>query len=171
MVLNCHSKSALDVAQTPELRQKLASEHRGHQLLEACRQADPSKVKKCLSSSNNSSSSGAAAAAQQQQQPPPQNPSVIAENPLSFRHPYSGDTALHCACASPFPKRKGVADLLCRRGAGLNDKNKEMLTPLHVAADKSHYDVMDVLLNHGAKVRTSYKTCCSSPLKHSVDCR
>ncbi len=27
------------------------------------------------------------------------------------------------------------------------------LTPMHVAADKCHYDVMDVLLKHGAKVR------------------
>ena len=26
------------------------------------------------------------------------------------------------------------------------------MTPLHVAAEKSHYDVMDVLLKHGAKV-------------------
>ena len=34
------------------------------------------------------------------------------------------------------------------------------LTPLHVAADKSHYDVMDVLLKHGAKVR--YLHCNSS---------
>ena len=34
------------------------------------------------------------------------------------------------------------------------------LTALHVAADKSHYDVMDVLLKHGAKVR--YLHCNSS---------
>ena len=27
------------------------------------------------------------------------------------------------------------------------------LTALHIAADKAHYDVMDVLLKHGAKVR------------------
>lgn len=27
-----------------------------------------------------------------------------------------------------------------------------LLTPLHLAADKSHYDIMDVLLKHGAKV-------------------
>lgn len=26
------------------------------------------------------------------------------------------------------------------------------LTALHIAADKAHYDVMDVLLKHGAKV-------------------
>ena len=35
----------------------------------------------------------------------------------------------------------------------MNDKNKEFLTPLHLATDKSHYDVMELLLKHGAKVR------------------
>ena len=34
----------------------------------------------------------------------------------------------------------------------MNEKNKEFLTPLHVATDKSHYDVMELLLKHGAKV-------------------
>ena len=29
---------------------------------------------------------------------------------------------------------------------------KEFLTPLHVATEKSHYDVMELLLKHGAKV-------------------
>ena len=45
-----------------------------------------------------------------------------------------------------------VLDSLIRKGANLNDKNKNLLTPLHLAADKSHYDVMDALLRHGAKV-------------------
>ncbi len=71
---------------------------------------------------------------------------------VNFRHPYTGDAPLHCAAASAHPRRKAVADLLCRRGAALSDKNKEMLTPLHLAADRSHYDVMDLLLKHGAKV-------------------
>lgn len=29
---------------------------------------------------------------------------------------------------------------------------RSFLTPLHIAADKSHYDVMDILLKHGAQV-------------------
>ncbi len=45
-----------------------------------------------------------------------------------------------------------MTEALIRKGANLNDKNKEFLTPLHVAADKSHYDVMDVLLKHSCKV-------------------
>ena len=34
----------------------------------------------------------------------------------------------------------------------MNDKNKEFLTPLHCSVDKSHYDVIDVLLKLRSKV-------------------
>ena len=34
----------------------------------------------------------------------------------------------------------------------MNERNKDFLTPLHVAADHSHYDAMDILLRHNAKV-------------------
>ncbi|KAJ9596393.1 hypothetical protein L9F63_012556 [Diploptera punctata] len=122
-LLNCHSKSAIDVAPTRELQERLAYEFKGHCLLEAARQADPAKVKKYLA------------------------PDVV-----NFKHPYTGDTPLHCAVSSPYPKRKQVLETLVRKGAHLNEKNKEFLTPLHVAADNSHYDVMDALLRHGAKV-------------------
>ena len=54
--------------------------------------------------------------------------------------------------SSPFVKRKQVADLLVRRGAALNEKNKELLTPLHVATDCNHADAVELLLKHGAKV-------------------
>ena len=124
LALNCHAKSAIDVAHTPDLKERLQTEYKGHVFLEACRQADLSKVKKGLGADT-----------------------------LAFKHPYSGDGALHCAVASPFPKRKSVVEALCRKGANLNDKNKELLTALHAAADKSHYDIMEVLLKHGAKVR------------------
>lgn len=88
----------------------------GHTLLEACRQGDPQKVKKAYA------------------------PEIV-----NFRHPFSQDTPLHCAAGSPFPKRKSVVETLCRKGANLNDKNKEFLTPLHVAAEKSHYDVSGIV--------------------------
>lgn len=42
--------------------------------------------------------------------------------------------------------------MLIRKNAALNEKNKDFLTPLHVATDHSHYDVMDILLAHNAKV-------------------
>jgi len=122
-LLNCHSKSAIDVAPNRELQEKLSSEFKGHCLLDSCRQGDPQKLKKYLTA-----------------------------DIINFKHPYTGDNCLHCAVSSPFPKRKAIVESLCRKGCNLNEKNKEFLTPLHVATDKSHYDVMELLLKHGAKV-------------------
>lgn len=122
---NCHNKTALDVAATKELQEQLAYEFKGHSLLEGCRQVDLARVKKHLS------------------------PEVV-----NFKHPYTGDTPLHCAVSSPFAKRKHITEFLIRKGANLNDKNKDFLTPLHTAADKNHFDVMEILLKNGAKVNT-----------------
>lgn len=123
-LLNCHSKTAIDVAPTRELQERLAYEYKGYCLLEAARQSDLAKVKKYLS------------------------PEVL----VNFKNPYTGDTALHAAVTSVYPKRKQVVETLIRKGAHLNEKNKDFLTPLHLAADNSHYDIMDVLLRSGAKV-------------------
>ncbi|XP_063992926.1 poly [ADP-ribose] polymerase tankyrase [Diachasmimorpha longicaudata] len=121
--LNCHSKSAIDVAPTAELQERLAYEYKGHCLLDACRQADLVKLKKYLSA-----------------------------DVVNFKHPYTGDTPLHCAVASPYPKRKQIIEALIRKNGSLNEKNKDFLTPLHVATDHSYYDAMDVLLRHNARV-------------------
>jgi len=43
-------------------------------------------------------------------------------------------------------------ELLTRKGALLNEKNKAFLTPLHLAAELLHYDAMEVLLKQSAKV-------------------
>ncbi|XP_074640442.1 poly [ADP-ribose] polymerase tankyrase-1-like [Tubulanus polymorphus] len=120
---NCHSKTIFDVAPSRELAEKIQYEYKGHCLLEGARQADLARVKKYLSSEM-----------------------------VGFQHPLNGDTALHCAVASPYPKRKQVTEGLIRKGGNMNDKNKDFLNPLHVAAEKGHLDVMDVLLKHGAKV-------------------
>lgn len=121
--LNCHSKSAIDVAPTRELQEKLSCEYKGHQLLEACKHGDSTKLKKFLASET-----------------------------VNFKHPYSGDTALHVAINSPYPKRKQIVELLIRKGVHLNEKNKDFLTPLHLSGDRSHLDLMEMLLRHGAKV-------------------
>ncbi|XP_017772298.1 PREDICTED: tankyrase [Nicrophorus vespilloides] len=122
--LNCHSKSAIDVAPTRELQERLAYEYKGHCLLEAARHSDTAKIKKYLGQ----------------------------QDVMNFKHPYTGDTALHVCITSMYPKKKQLMELLIRKGVGLNEKNKEFLTALHVAADHSHYDLMDYLLRHGAKV-------------------
>ncbi|XP_040053028.2 poly [ADP-ribose] polymerase tankyrase-1 isoform X2 [Gasterosteus aculeatus] len=122
-LLNCHSKSSVDMAPTPELKERLAYEYKGHSLLQAAREADVTKAKKTL-----------------------------AMEIINFKHPHTHETALHCAVASPHPKRKQVTELLLRKGAGVNEKNKDFMTPLHVAAERAHNDIMEVLQKHGAKV-------------------
>ena len=71
---------------------------------------------------------------------------------ISFKHPYTGDTPLHCAVASSGVKRKHVVEILLRKGAPPNEKNKELLAPVHVAGDKGHLEALEALLRHGAKV-------------------
>uniref|UniRef100_A0A8C8RX13 Poly [ADP-ribose] polymerase n=1 Tax=Pelusios castaneus TaxID=367368 RepID=A0A8C8RX13_9SAUR len=122
-LVNCHGKSAVDMAPTPELRERLTYEFKGHSLLQAAREADLAKVKKTL-----------------------------ALEIINFKQPQSHETALHCAVASLHPKRKQVTELLLRKGANVNEKNKDFMTPLHVAAEKAHNDVMEVLHKHGAKM-------------------
>ncbi|KAB0407328.1 hypothetical protein E2I00_010932, partial [Balaenoptera physalus] len=141
-LVNCHGKSAVDMAPTPELRERLTcmylypkilniytstiisltDEFKGHSLLQAAREADLAKVKKTL-----------------------------ALEIINFKQPQSHETALHCAVASLHPKRKQVTELLLRKGANVNEKNKDFMTPLHVAAERAHNDVMEVLHKHGAK--------------------
>uniref|UniRef100_S4RWH8 Poly [ADP-ribose] polymerase n=1 Tax=Petromyzon marinus TaxID=7757 RepID=S4RWH8_PETMA len=125
-LLNCHSKSAIDLAPTSELKERLVYEFRGHSLLQAAREADVTRVKKHLGL-----------------------------DIINFKHPQTHETALHCAVASPYPKRKQVSELLLRKGANVNEKTKDLLTPLHVASDKAHNDVIDVLLKHGAKINVT----------------
>jgi len=71
---------------------------------------------------------------------------------VNFVHPYTGDTPLHLAVVCPDGKRKQLMELLTRKGALLNEKNKAFLTPLHLAAELLHYDAMEVLLKQSAKV-------------------
>ncbi|KAB7507404.1 Tankyrase-1 [Armadillidium nasatum] len=123
-LLNCHSKSAVDVAPSRSLQERLTYEYKGHSLLDACRQADLSRLKKFLT------------------------PDV-----LSFKHPYNGDTPLHCAVSGAFSgKRKTIVETLLRKGASLHEKNCDFLTTLHISGDKGHHEIMELLLKHGAKV-------------------
>ncbi|XP_078252093.1 poly [ADP-ribose] polymerase tankyrase-1 [Rhinoraja longicauda] len=122
-LVNCHGKSAMDMAPTPELKERLAYEFKGHSLLQAAKEADLTKVKKSL-----------------------------ALEIINFKHPQTHETPLHCAVTSQHPKRKQVTELLLRKGANVNEKNKDFLTPLHVAAERAHNDVVEVLHKHGAKM-------------------
>ncbi|XP_074928792.1 poly [ADP-ribose] polymerase tankyrase-2 isoform X4 [Chelonoidis abingdonii] len=122
-LLNCHNKSTIDLAPTPQLKERLAYEFKGHSLLQAARESDVARIKKYLSLET-----------------------------VNFKHPQTHETALHCAAASPYPKRKQVCELLLRKGANINEKTKDFLTPLHVASEKAHNDVVEVVVKHEAKV-------------------
>lgn len=91
--------------------------------MDACRQADAPRLKKILTTDS-----------------------------VNYIHPYTADTPLHCAVASIYPKRKQVVETLIRKGAPLNEKNKDFLTPLHLAADHSYFEIMDLLLKNGADI-------------------
>ncbi|XP_065828038.1 poly [ADP-ribose] polymerase tankyrase-1-like [Oscarella lobularis] len=121
--VNCHGRSALDVAASPELAEKLTREWKAHSLLESTKTADLPKIKKILTSEI-----------------------------VNFQHPHSLETPLHCAVASSYPKRKACTEFLIKKNADVNLKNKEMQTPLHVAAEKAHLDSMELLLKNGVKV-------------------
>ncbi|MBN3304408.1 TNKS2 protein, partial [Amia calva] len=122
-LLNCHNKSAIDLAPTTQLKDRLSYEFKGHTLLQAARESDIARIKKHLSLET-----------------------------INFKHPQSYETALHCAATSPYPKRRQVCELLLRKGADVNEKTKDFLTPLHLASEKSHNDIIEVLVKHEAKV-------------------
>ncbi|XP_061491462.1 poly [ADP-ribose] polymerase tankyrase-2 isoform X2 [Rhineura floridana] len=166
-LLNCHNKSTINLAPTPQLKERLAYEFKGHSLLQAARESDVGRVKKHLSLEI-----------------------------VNFKHPQTLETALcmntageaeeelrqcqclcmlvmktlrglctessglrnncltvreHCAAASSYSKRKQVCELLLRKGANINEKTKDFLTPLHVASEKGHNDVVEVVMKHEAK--------------------
>lgn len=52
-------------------------------------------------------------------------------------------------------KRKQVIELLSRKGAHINEPNKDLLTPLHIAADYGHSDVMETLIRLSARVNAT----------------
>lgn len=54
------------------------------------------------------------------------------------------------------PKRKGAIEILLKKGADTNLQNKDSLTPLHIASEKSHLDAVELLIKNGAKVPTTY---------------
>uniref|UniRef100_A0A8B9QVB8 Poly [ADP-ribose] polymerase n=1 Tax=Anas platyrhynchos TaxID=8839 RepID=A0A8B9QVB8_ANAPL len=145
-LVNCHGKSAVDMAPTPELRERLTYEFKGHSLLQAAREADLAKVKKTL-----------------------------ALEIINFKQPQSHETALHCAVAAVHPKRKQVTELLLRKGANqktniflfclpitdvmevlhkhgakMNALDTLGQTALHRAALAGHLQTCRLLLNYGS---------------------
>lgn len=137
-LVNCHGKTVLDICSTKELQERIVKEHKGHQLINSIISGiEINKLKKFINSET-----------------------------VSFKHPITGDTPLHvavtlnCSPANYSPNvpntttklRKQIVELLIRKNSNVNEKNKNFITPLHIAADKGHIDYIEVLLKHGAKI-------------------
>ena len=127
LALNCHSKSAIDLAPTKQLQDRLITEHRGHLLLHSCRSGDVSRVKK-------------------------HSDQLIQQ----FQHPFTLENALHVALAScPQPQLKKVVETLIKKGVAINDKNKDGISPLTVAAGRpDSLEVIEVLLKAGCNANS-----------------
>jgi tankyrase len=54
--------------------------------------------------------------------------------------------------AAPTAKRKTMVDMLIKKGGDVNSGNRDGTAPLHIAAEKSHLDVLEMLLKIGAQV-------------------
>jgi tankyrase len=100
-----------------------SDEYKGIQLLDACRQCDIPRIKKFLTSQT-----------------------------VNFVHPFTGDSPLHVVAISAFPKRKTILEILIRKGANPDLKNKDLLTPLHLACKFANYDIIDCLIRNGANI-------------------
>ena len=58
----------------------------------------------------------------------------------------------HYAVAAPTAKRKTMVEMLIKKGGDVNIGNRDGITALHIAAEKSHLDVLELLLKNGAQV-------------------
>uniref|UniRef100_A0A5K3ET97 Poly [ADP-ribose] polymerase n=2 Tax=Mesocestoides corti TaxID=53468 RepID=A0A5K3ET97_MESCO len=121
---NIYGKTAVDLAPTADLKERITYEHRGHLLLDSCRRCDlclvrrllnspqpPSDVTKCHASADQAcspptppdhalpsipgESSSSIASTKTTNQPPSSTPDLI-----HFRHPFTGDTTLHVAATA-----------------------------------------------------------------------
>ncbi|XP_068978039.1 tankyrase isoform X3 [Bombus fervidus] len=129
--LNCHSKSAIDVAPTLELQERLTYPPSGTddaeaQLLEASKSGDLAAVERILRT----------------------NPLAVNCRDLDGRH----STPLHFAAGF---NRVPVVEYLLAHGADVHAKDKGGLVPLHNACSYGHYEVTELLVKHGASVNVA----------------
>ncbi|XP_033341670.1 tankyrase isoform X2 [Megalopta genalis] len=129
--LNCHSKSAIDVAPTLELQERLAyppseTDDAEAQLLEASKSGDLAAVERILQT----------------------NPHAVNCRDLDGRH----STPLHFAAGF---NRVPVVEYLLAHGADVHAKDKGGLVPLHNACSYGHYEVTELLVKHGASVNVA----------------
>ena len=137
-IVNCHSKTAIDVAATQDLKEKLLYEYRGHTYLEAVRSADIGKIKR-----------------------------IISPELINFCHPLTLDSALHICAKSNSAKRERVAEFLIKRGCDVGLRNKEKLTPLHDSAAHGNGEVLEMLVKASSDIN-ALDELMLTPLHHAA---
>ncbi|XP_035701715.1 poly [ADP-ribose] polymerase tankyrase isoform X2 [Folsomia candida] len=127
-LLNCHGKSAIDLAGSRQLQEKLTFEYRGHSLLQCSRLGDVSRIKK-------------------------HSDQLVQQ----FQHPFTLENGLHVALTSwPQTQLKKTVDILIKKGVEINGKTKDGSNCLHLVADRPDMcDTMETLLKSGALVNAT----------------
>ncbi|CAF1195201.1 unnamed protein product [Adineta ricciae] len=121
---NCHGKTALDIAASRELRDRILYEYNGYSFLDAVYHGDLSRVKKLLTNET-----------------------------IHFQHFKTGDLCLHMACTSSSIKhRRQIVEILIRRGADINVFNDRQIAPIHLCAAADYCDILDILLKNNANI-------------------
>ena len=67
---------------------------------------------------------------------------------------FKGESCLHVCAQLNYPK---TAEVLIIAKASIEISSSTYITPLHVAARAGNYEVLDVLINHGANVNAKTK--------------
>ncbi|KHJ42648.1 Poly(ADP-ribose) polymerase catalytic domain protein [Trichuris suis] len=122
-VENSNGKTAIDLASSVELRELLQNEYEGHCLLTACQKGDLANFKRYLS-----------------------------ESTVNFRNPYTGENALHILCNASRDTDLFMVKALVAAGVNVNERNKNLLSPLHMAADRGCIELINLLIESGANV-------------------
>ncbi|CAF3884191.1 unnamed protein product, partial [Adineta steineri] len=121
---NCHSKTALDIAASRELRDRILYEYNGYSFLDAIHHGDISRIKKLLTNET-----------------------------INFRHFKTENSPLHIVCMSSSGKhRRQILEMLIRRNALMNILNAEQLAPIHVCAAADYCDLIEVLLKNNVDI-------------------
>lgn len=154
---NGNGKCAIDLSPSKELAERLVYEYKGFQFLEAISHCDVSKVKKMLSSNYSGSTINLQNDSSGCNTSTSINSDLTPKQLVNFKHPFTGDSPLHFAVRKLNKKKstKSLVDLLLRKGARINDKNKHSYTPLHVAVDSDSLEntaIVELLLKNDAEV-------------------
>ena len=82
-----------------------------------------------------------------------------------FVETWDSETLLHAATRGGC---KILAEQIISKGADVNARANIEATPLFMAADNEHHDMVDLLLAHGAKIDPNFETRDKETLLHAA---